>query len=827
MLKVNISNRILPTALLLSVALNGASAADQKSAEQQILTDSVDATSDPLIISRFNEQNIDMKLDGRLDEPVWSRVGGVSAMRVTNPDTLVKTRFDTVSKFFYTDRGLYVGIWNEQPPDTLLGRLSRRDRFINRDGNELMLDTSGEALYGLWFDVNLGGSIGDGTILPEKSFSGNWDGSWQGDAVATDDGFTTEYFLPWSMMAMPDAKQDRKMAVMVIRRVAYLDETWSWPALPFSGSKYMSGWRPIQFQNINPRRQWAVFPFTATTHDNIASSTQYQAGLDLFWRPSSNLQFTATLNPDFGTIETDNVEINLTEFETFFREKRLFFVEGNEVFFTTPRANPFGSGSFIVGARNTFSSFFSAPITLVNTRRIGSAAISPDIPPGVSVANIDLFKPSELQGALKVTGQNGRFRYGILTAIEDDARFHGVDAQGGGVRLEQQGRDFGVLRLSYEDSSAGLKSLGWMTTAVMHPERDALVHGIDGHFISPSSKWRGDLQLIHSDIESLEGYGGLGDLSYIPRKGVTHKLTADYLDDELDINDFGFLRRNDVIGMKYAYTNNRTELQRLRRWDQSLSLSQEYNRDGQAIRSEIFWRNTFMFQNSLLLKTELDYFPRVWDDRNSAGHGDFRIEDRWFVETALGTDTAKILSVSLAVAGLQEDLGDWTKQIKGGFTLKPNDRLSIDLDVTYQRRDGWLLHQTERNFATFSSINWSPNVSIEYFVSARQQLRLTMQWAGIRADEQESFEVPLGDGELLGRDKDPADPAADFGISRLSAQLRYRWEIAPLSDLFVVYTRGSRLISAGDEDFSDFFRDAVGEPLVDVFVIKLRYRFGS
>ncbi len=826
-MKTTISIRALSIAILLIIGSVEASASDNQSADERARTGNVDATSEPLIISRFDDQNINMRLDGRLDEPVWSRVAGVNAMSVTNPDTLVKPRFETVSKFFYTDRGLYVGIWNEQPPDTLLGRLSRRDRYMNRDGNELMLDTSGKALYGLWFDVNLGGSIGDGTILPEKSFSGNWDGSWNGDAAATDDGYTTEYFLPWSMMAMPEADQYRTMAVMIIRRVAYLDETWSWPALPFSGSKYMSGWQPIQFRDINPRRQWAVFPFAATTHDNIASTTDYQAGLDLFWRPSSNVQFTATINPDFGTIESDNVEINLTAFETFFREKRLFFVEGNEIFVTTPRANPFGSGSFIVGARNTFSSFFSAPITLLNTRRIGSAAISPDIPPGTSIADIELFKPSELRGAIKVTGQNGRLRYGVLTAIEDDARFHGFDNLGSSVRLEQQGRDFGVLRLSYEDSSAGLRSLGWMTTAVMHPDRDVLVHGVDGHYISASSNWATDLQLIYSDIEGLHGYGGLGDLSYIPRKGVTHKLTFDYLDDQLDINDFGFLRRNDVLGMKYAYTNNRTDLQRLRRWDRSLSLAQKYNRDGQAIRSEIFWRNTLMFQNSMLLKTELDYFPRIWDDRNSAGNGDFRIEDRWFFETAVGTDTTRILSISLAVAGLQEDLGDLTKQIKGGFTLKPNDRLSLDLDVTYQRRDGWLLHQSGRNFATFSSINWLPNLSLEYFVSARQQLRLTMQWAGIKADEQALYQVPLGNGDLLAIDKDPTDPSADFGISRLSAQFRYRWEIAPLSDLFLVYTRGSRLITAGDDDFADFFREAVREPLVDVFVVKLRYRFGS
>jgi len=72
-----------------------------------------------------------------------------------------------------------------------------------------------------------------------------------------------------------------------------------------------------------------------------------------------------------------------------------------------------------------------------------------------------------------------------------------------------------------------------------------------------------------------------------------------------------------------------------------------------------------------------------------------------------------------------------------------------------------------------------------------------------------------------------ADANADFGISQLSVQFRYRWEIAPLSDLFVVYTRGSNLPSTPDEDFGSLLRDAWTNEIVDVFVVKLRYRLGN
>ena len=87
--------------------------------------------------------------------------------------------------------------------------------------------------------------------------------------------------------------------------------------------------------------------------------------------------------------------------------------------------------------------------------------------------------------------------------------------------------------------------------------------------------------------------------------------------------------------------------------------------------------------------------------------------------------------------------------------------------------------------------------------------------------------VPAMGGHMLSVARDPAEAVDDFTISRITAQLRYRWEIAPLSDLFIVYTRGSNLPNRGYDDFGSLFSDAVRDPIIDLFVIKLRYRFGN
>ena len=125
----------------------------------------------------------------------------------------------------------------------------------------------------------------------------------------------------------------------------------------------------------------------------------------------------------------------------------------------------------------------------------------------------------------------------------------------------------------------------------------------------------------------------------------------------------------------------------------------------------------------------------------------------------------------------------------------------------------------------FGADDFQPRLAMDVFLSAKQQLRLSLQWAAIRAQEQRFYLIPVGGGTLVQVDK-PDGPTDDFALSRLTAQLRYRWEIAPLSDLFIVYTRGSNLSGRVDDGFGDLFQDALDEPIIDYFVIKLRYRFG-
>ncbi len=800
------------------------------SAAQPVVAAAV-APGDAINVTYANDA--DIKLDGHVDEAIWATLPVYDNMRVIDPDSMATPEYTTKTRLFFTNRGLYVAAEMEQPAETLVARLSSRDQFINRDAYGITLDTSGKGLYGYWFKVNLGGSLMDGRVLPERTFTEQWDGPWRGESQRTADGWSVEMFLPWSMMALPEGTTNREVGIWIERKVAHKDELYGWPALPFTEPRFMSALQPAALPDLKAQPQLAIFPFVSATHDAIANDDEYRVGADIAWRPSPNTQLTATLNPDFGAVESDDVVVNLTAFETFFPEKRLFFLEGTEVFVTTPRSDQkrFRSSRVGGGARSTPSTFTPEPTTLLNTRRIGGPPRQVTVPTGVEVDPVELGKPTDLLGAVKATGSVGNLRYGFLGAFEDDVELPGRDiATGQRVKIEEDGRNFGVVRALYEATGESRRSIGYMGTLVTLPEDDSSAHAIDAHYLSPKGKIKFDAQVMASDALGMQGYGMLADMVYTQRRGVTHFFSLDYIDDQFNVRDLGFIRQNDIVGGQYGLTrqggggpNDTFSWVR-----NSLFINAQSNTDGFLNRAGIFTNHTFLTKTNRRYRFEIDYYPERWDDINSRGNGMFKTDGRFFTQVAYGSDSTKVFSWSGTLGAEQEELDrTWTYSSDLGFTLTPTDNLTFDFDVTYKKRDGWLVYRTGRNLTTYAADDLRPRLSLDYFPSSKHQLRLTLQWIGIQAEAQDYWQIPLTDGELFERTLNPGDPNEDFSLSRLTAQLRYRWEIGPLSDLFVVYTRGSNLGFADDEEpFSELFNLAIDEPIIEFVVVKLRYRFG-
>jgi len=136
------------------------------------------------------------------------------------------------------------------------------------------------------------------------------------------------------------------------------------------------------------------------------------------------------------------------------------------------------------------------------------------------------------------------------------------------------------------------------------------------------------------------------------------------------------------------------------------------------------------------------------------------------------------------------------------------------------------VHQGNGSYTSFEAHQWSPRLDSNYFISARQQFRVTLQWNSLKAFEDRFWQVNPNHLEQLKSVAKTNNEPDDFVISRLTFQARYRWQIAPLSDLFVVYTRGSNLPGNSLYTFRELLEQGWNDRIVDSFAIKLRYRFG-
>jgi len=191
------------------------------------------------------------------------------------------------------------------------------------------------------------------------------------------------------------------------------------------------------------------------------------------------------------------------------------------------------------------------------------------------------------------------------------------------------------------------------------------------------------------------------------------------------------------------------------------------------------------------------------------------------------TDPAQPISYNARLGFDPEDLGPMRLSARAGVTWRPTDRFSVDMNLSYEDREALLVHRGSGDYTSFEAHQWSPRLEMNYFITAKQQLRFTTQWTALKAFEDSFYTVNKFEETSLIPVANPDNNPDDFAISRLTFQARYRWEIAPLSDLFIVYTRGANLPRNSLFTFQDLLEQSWNDRIVDQFAIKLRYRLGS
>ena len=288
----------------------------------------------------------EVSVDGRLDEADWERALPAKDFLQKDPDEGKPATEATEVRILYDDDALYVGArMFDSEPSKIAKRLTRRDGDTDGIADRIIvaLDAHHDQLTGSMFWVTAAGSIGDGVLFNDSSDDETWNGVWDAAVSIDDKGWIAEMRIPFSQLRFSRAER-QVWGLHVVRVVQRKNEETWWALVPKKESGLVSRAGELDgLDGIKPRRHLELLPYvtarsaisgTAEPGDpfNDGRTGDAAIGLDLKWGFTSNMTLDATVNPDFGQVEVDPAVVNLTVFETFFEERRPFFIEGSQAF---------------------------------------------------------------------------------------------------------------------------------------------------------------------------------------------------------------------------------------------------------------------------------------------------------------------------------------------------------------------------------------------------------------------------------------------------------------------------------------------------------------
>ena len=275
-------------------------------------------------------------IDGREDDAVWRQAPAVSDFREFQPKEGGPARFRTEFKAAYDDRHLFVFVRAFDPrPDSIMRALSRRDVRGPSDQLKLMIDSYFDRRNGYEFAVNPDGVKRDYAMYNDRDEDESWDAVWDVGTRIDSAGWTAEFRIPLSQMRYAN-KDSHTFGFAIWRDIERYKERTSWPLYRSTVNGMTSQLGRLEgITGISSPTRLEVTPYsvaknvsrrlTGNSYDRVQHGT---AGADIKYGVTPNLTLDATVNPDFGQVEADPAVLNLTAFETFFQEKRPFFIEG-------------------------------------------------------------------------------------------------------------------------------------------------------------------------------------------------------------------------------------------------------------------------------------------------------------------------------------------------------------------------------------------------------------------------------------------------------------------------------------------------------------------
>ena len=795
-------------------------------------------------------------IDGRDADAAWAAAAPITAFRQFDPVEDAEASMRTEARITYDDRHVYVFVRAFDPrPDSIIALLSRRDVRTASDQIKVMIDSYHDRRTGFEFAVNPAGVKRDYYILNDSDENISWDAVWDVATRIDSLGWTAEFRVPLSQLRYPPARA-HTFGVMIMRDLARRNERVSWPLLRRSRNSLASQFGDVGgFTGLGSPRRVEVAPYVlvrnqgAVRADGIRRSQQGTMGADLKYGLTSNLTLDATINPDFGQVEADPATLNLTAFETFFQERRPFFLEGMSVF-----------------------SFGADPEQLFYSRRIGRAPQLANLAPD----GVDIPGASRILGAGKLTGRvAGGTSLGALAAVTDRA-------VAGGTVVEPR-TTFGLARANRE-LRRGESAVGLIATVVERAldarespylRRGAYVGGVDGRHrfgdgrfeltgSVAASSVRGSASAIartqRSSVHQFQrpddalavdtartSLAGSSFRVVVKKVAGLVRGTASYqrTSPGYESNDFGFLARADeqVLNTNLRFLPTRP----VGGWrNSSLEFYEQhrFSAAGLPIGSLYEAYASGFLKNGAYASVDawVENAGRVYCDRCARGGPALRVSPTYNTLINLAADPKRRVSPQVAAIYTVGDGGRsllW--RVRPYVIVRPSTRLGVELGTRYQyNRDNtqWManvgvtgadtthylfgrLRQDLLSFTGRLDLTIRPTMSLQLYA---EPFVTAGRFDGIRelaAPRARSYDERF-------RPYAGTAPDVDFNEKSFRSSVVARWEYRPGSTLFVVWTQGrdQRDRDAGSFEATRDYGNLFAARPDNVFLVKASYWVG-
>jgi uncharacterized protein DUF5916 len=789
------------------------------------------------------------RIDGLLDDEQWRGVPPDTTFTQFDPDEGAAPTERTSVRLVYDDHALYAGIvCYDSAPDAIVEQLTRRDRTGQADRFSMIIDSYHDHTTAFLFSGTVSGVQTDGILSEDgRVYDTEWDAVWEFDAKITKEGWSAEFKIPFSALRFAPQDSGYVWGINFRRYIARKRETDEWVMLPrketpvgvissVSRMGHLYG-----LEHIHPPLHLELLPYGDIKESFLSQPDPFplrkefrgSAGLDLKYGLTNNVTLDMAINPDFGQVEVDEAVLNLTVFETFYPEKRPFFLEGSQIF-------SFG---------NTFD---SQSMRLFYSRRIGKHPL-PSEPPPPGYYFLETPPVTAILGAAKVTGKtDDGLSFGLLTAATN--REEGVAEDVLGHRtspvLFEPRASYDVLRLKKDFS--GNSYVGMMATSAFKEENSPVFAGgvdwnvrfggggyaLDG-FLAGSQAIS---PLAYPNIDRVTGGSGKMGVGKIQDEHWLVLSLYDFTTRNFWINEVGFYSQPREHGgiTQITYKDELAPGPFLRYY---LNADVQYRWNWDAVKTVSIFETEPIIQLKNFWALDIDLihdFP-AFDDDNRGINGLYHRSSGDRISIKIDSDVRLPLVATLIGQYHHSARGLSSSGATLQLTVRPNSWMEIDPSATIMQsrneetwvRDAstgapFLLDNGENlfgdrdidqyDFSLRGTITFTRSMSVQFFTQVLLAKGGYEHFKRLATPDQlPPFEIPNTVYYL-------AFQNPDFNEKVVNANVVFRWEYLPGSTLYFVWTQ-ARLGDNGifNRTLSDNFADAFKLPMDNVVLLKMNY----